>query len=190
MVDFQNANGIFDVYGVYPNEKGNQRLLLGRFMIEDGKLRVLEDHNGMLKMLSNGPVGHSLQQLDSLARSPYTQVVSESEVKEGHHIGLIPQGKENPDPSGPQPGSPPDVVEQPASAEAPQIVDPNSPRFSMQTPPAVFDYMRVGMKEPQILEVHGQEVFMNGTKLSTRETERIMYTLETGLGKLRYRKKV
>lgn len=194
MIDFENANEIFDVYGTYPKETGKQKMLLGRFVIQNGQLQVIEDHHKILsRTLVRGPVGWSIDALNSLASSPYTQVVAESEVKEGKHIDLVPKGQEGKiSADSPQPGQAPDVVQEVEDADAPQTLIPDSapPRFSMQTPPAVFDYMRVGMKEPQVIEVRGRDVFMNGRQLSTREVERITYTLQTGLGKLRYRKKV
>ncbi len=185
MLDFENANEVFDVYGVYPHEKrGVEHHLLGRFYIEDKQLRVIEDHEGLLKrMLINGPIEQNLRQLNSLATSAYTRIVSESDVKEGQHIELLP-GKEPPTQDQPQPQQPPDMIEEHDGAPLTQGV------FEVGQPPAIFDYLSVGMGQPQILEVRDGTVFMNGRQLSQVAVDRILYTLKSGTGKLRYRKKV
>lgn len=189
MIDFQDANEVFSVFGVYPHEGKAEGYMIGRFMVKDGKLRVLEDHNGMLSdMLHNGPVAHNTARLKALTNSAYTKVVAETDVVQGHHIDLIPKGKE-PNPLGPKPMAPPDAIQQPDLGDAPQsYVQEEGEDFTMRTPPAVFDYISTGMREPQVLEVRGEDVFMNGHKLERDAVERILYTLRTGLGKLKYRK--
>lgn len=190
MIDFQTANEIFNVMGVSPNEHGSLHTrLLGRFLIQDGKVRILEDHNGMLhRTLHNGPVSRNLAQLKALANSDYIRVVADSEVVEGKEI--LPQG--NPNPVGPQPDAPPSNVALPDNTPAPDqmVVAPADPTFTMNTPPAVFDYYRPGMLGPQLLEVKGDEVFMNGHKLTKPQVDRILYTVHSGLAKLKYRKAI
>jgi len=190
-MDFQDANEIFDVYARYPHQGTVQGFMIGRFMVQDGKLRILEDHTGQLKeSLTNGPVGHSTAQLEAMSKSPYLKVVAESDVAQGHHVNLIPKGQE-PNPLGPQPQKPPDAVETPDLGEAPQSFHVGEgDSFSMTTPPAVFDYISTGMREPQVLEVKGEDVFMNGQKLTRPEVERILYTIHTGIGKIKYRKAI
>lgn len=191
MIDFQNANEIFDVHAVYPKEDGSTHgYMLGRFYVEDGQLRILEDNSGILgRSLNNGPVSHSLDGLRGLTESPYLRVVAESEVVEGHHIDMVPQGT----PSEIQVGEPPANVEAPSPGlgEPPQsYAQEGEAGFTMQTPPPVFDYIRVGMKEPQMVEMRGKDVYMNGHKLTQDEVDRLLYTIHAGLAKLRYRKGV
>jgi hypothetical protein len=189
MIDFQSGDEVYQVFSVYPHPAGNKThgMMLGRFMVQDGKLRILEDHNGMLhEVLHDGPVGHNTAALKSLTTSSYTKVVAESDVAQGHHIGLVPKGKE-PNPLGPQPQAAPQAIEPPVIETAPESYEPGA-GFLMSTPPAVFDYIMAGMTTPQHIEVKGDDVFMNGQKLNKPEVDRILYTLSTGLGKLKYRK--
>lgn len=190
MIDFENANEIFDVYGVYPNEAGKvESYMIGRFLIEKGNVKILEDHNGILHgSLHNGPVERNLHSLEALSRSSYLRVVSEAAVSQGHHIDLVPKGV-TANPIGPQPEGAPDFVEQSDVGEGAESLTPTG-NFSMQTPPAVFDYFRVGMREPQVLEVRGNEVFMNGQKLEQGEVDHILEGVHNGLAKLKYRKAV
>jgi hypothetical protein len=113
-----------------------------------------------------------------MSQSPYLKLVSESAVAQGHHVDLVPQGKE-PSASAPQPQSPPDEVVPSQSTNS---------NFSLSTPPAIFDYITAGMREAQVLEVKGEDVFMNGHKLSPEAVNRILYTVRMRLGKLKYRK--
>jgi hypothetical protein len=185
-MDFQGANEIFDVYSRYPQESDAQGYMIGRFMVEEGKLKILEDHSGLLKRsLQNGPVGHNAAALKAMARSPYLRLVGESEVAQGHHVDVVPQGQE-PSPEAPQSQSPPSAVVSANATPAPQSSTQGN--FSMSTPPALFDYITTGMREPQVIEVKGEEVYMNGHLLSKEATDRILYTIQMGIGKLKYRK--
>lgn len=193
MIDFENANNVFDVYSQYPRDGRLESHLLGRFYIENGQLRVLEDHDGLLNRLKKGPVSHSLNALKRLEDSPYLRVVEESEVTPGQQIETHSNN-----PNGPKPQPPPPVVAAPSVDSLPQqdMVQGSSqpmtfeqePQMAMQTPPAVFDYFRPGMREPQQVEVHGSDVFMNGQKLGPDEAQRLLYTVQSGLAKLKYRK--
>src|SRR6266545_5111622 len=178
MLDFTNANEVFDVYALYPHEKhGIQQYLLGRFLIEAGNLKILEDHEGMLKrMLKNGPVQESLRQLNSLATSSYSRVVPESEVQEGKKIDL----GESQEADQPQLQEPQEFVQNPEGA--------TGDSFDMQTPPPVFDYLRTGMTQPQVLEIKGEEVFMNGFHLSQAAAQYILRLVQSGVARLRYRR--
>jgi hypothetical protein len=178
-MDFQTANEIFNVYSRYPKDGKTDGYMIGRFMVENENLRILEDHTGLLrKALKNGPVGHNAAALKSMAQSPYLKLVSESEVAQGHHVDLVPEGKE-PSASAPQPQSPPDEVVPSQSTKG---------NFSLSTPPALFDYITAGMREPQVIEVKGEDVFMNGNKLSKEAVDRILHSVRMRLGKLKYRK--
>jgi hypothetical protein len=189
MIDFQTANEVFDVYSQYPNGDKTDGYMVGRFMVQDGNLRILEDHQGILKnSLTNGPVGHNAAQLEAMQHSGYLKIVTESDIAQGHHIDLVPKGKEA-NPLGPKVEEPPDAIEQPDLGDAPQSFQVGEgDNFSMTTPPAVFDYISVGMREPQVIEVRGEEVFMNDHKLNRPQIDRILYNIRTGLGKLKYRK--
>lgn len=190
MIDFESANQVFDVYGVSPSREGAVGYhLLGRFLVEDGKLRILEDHRGLLKQgLHNGPVSRNLSGLNSLSRSSYIRIVAESEVTPGQDVA--PEG--NPNSVGPQPESPPAMVQAPdLTPGADSLVPgPADPTFTMQAPPPVFDYFREGMVGPQKLEVVGQDVYMNGHKLTQPQVDHILYTINSGLAKLKYRKAI
>ena len=187
MIDFLNANEVFEVHGVYPHEAGHhEQMLLGRFLIENGKLRILEDHQGLLgSMLHQGLVGPNVRALNSLAQSGYTKVVPESELVQGHHIDRIPQG--NPSAEGEiHPQSPPTYT----APEAHELIEEAPKEFGMSTPPAIFDYQDGTMKQPQILELNGDKVLMNGRELGKDVVDRILYKVKSGLATLRYRRGV
>ena len=147
MIDYQNANEVFDVYGVYPQSVGNaHRRLLGRFAILDGKLRIIEDHTGILHgSLFEGPVGPNIPTINSMDRSPYLEIVADADIQQGKHIGLVPQGEAPPE-GAPAPQEPPEMVQH---APAP------SEEFGMETPASEFEYMEPGMKQPQDIQIRG-----------------------------------
>lgn len=193
-MDFAGTQAIYSVYGNYPQDNGQiSRRLLGRFMIIKDKLTILEDHIGMLKsMLIEGPVyGANERALNSLSQSPYTEVVNEADVKAGKYLDLIPKEGDLPG-GGPETEAPPPIIEKtPEIGNQPQLVDTSDAggQFKMEPPAPVFDYFRVGMNSPQVVEVEGKTVYMNGHLLSPDEVDRLFYNVRNGLATLRYRKK-
>lgn len=196
MLDFANAQGIFSIYGVYhhgtEDDQQAEHRLLGRVLIDNGNLLILDDNFGILgKTLQNGPVlGRNMHGLQQFARNTYMDVVSETDVKEGKRIDLIPKMKFGPAMiDGPEAEAmnekPPFDTVAPAAPEAGAQI-PEQPKQS-----SVFDYMRIGMNKPQVIEIYGNnEFYMNGHKLSQAEVERIEYNVRNGLATLRYRQGV
>lgn len=181
---FNGTHKVFSVYGVYPNHKADKpgRRLLGRFVTFEGHIALLEDHSGFLsEMIKDGPITPDVERaLESLRHSPYTRVEDESDVYKGKDLSDVPELETEPGSEGPQPSGHPQLVE---STEAPA-----GGEFRIQTPPAVFDYLRVGAAKAQVIEIHEGQVLLNGQLLSPEEIQRVMYNIKTGLASLRYRK--
>jgi hypothetical protein len=192
-MDFSDTHNVFSVYAVYPQEDGeHHRRLIGRFVIYNDRVALLEDHIGWLSdMLPDGPVTPEIKRaIESLRHSAYTQVVNEEEVTQGKQIEGIPEedwGQETPS-TIPKAGAAPALVGQQEATPQPQMVQPDSEDgFKMQTPAPVFDYFRVGVPKAQVIEIHEGTVVMNGHTLSPDEVNRILYNLRSGLATLRYR---
>lgn len=195
MSDMAGANEIFAVYGKYPQDNGTvRRQLLGRFMITDNQVSILEDNIGMLgSMLIPGPLmGHNDRALRALEGSAYTEVLDEGKVTEGHYMDLhnAESGVEGEKPTT---NAPPPILEDTSEAASrPETIDfdDGNGGFKLQAPEPVFDYFRVGMTEPQIMEVVDKRVYLNGHLLTPQEVDRVQYNVRNGLASLRYRKKV
>lgn len=192
MSDMAGVNEIFAVYGKYPQDNGTvRRQLLGRFMITNGNVSILEDNVGMLKsMLIPGPLmGHNNRALRSLEASAYTEVLDEAKVKAGHYMDL--HNAEAGTGEAPVTNAPPPILEDVSEAtNRPETVDfDENGSFGVQAPEPVFDYFRVGMTEAQIMEVVDKRVYLNGHLLTPQEVDRVKYNVRNGLASLRYRKK-
>lgn len=193
MSDMAGVNEVFAVYGKYPQDNGSvRRQLLGRFMITNNEVSILEDNVGMLgSMLIPGPLmGHNSRALRSLEESAYTEVLDEAKVKQGHYMDL--HNAESGTGESPVTNAPPPILEDTAEASnRPETIDlgNSGSNFKLQAPEPVFDYFRVGMTEAQIMEVVDKRVYLNGHLLSPQEVDRVAYNVRNGLASLRYRKK-
>jgi hypothetical protein len=87
MKDFEGTEQMYSVYGKYPQTDGTvYRRLLGRFMIMNNNVSIVEDHIGMLEnVLIPGPlIGHNERALRSLEQSAYSEVVGEDKIGRAH----------------------------------------------------------------------------------------------------------
>jgi hypothetical protein len=188
-LDFNPVHAIFSVYEWYSGE----RRYMGRFLVHNGQLLILEDHHGMLKQhFRDGPlVGQNEQAIEDLSRSGFIELANEGNVQEGKQMDL----SSNQPGQGPEAGPAPAFVEKPEQGQTgedvqPATAPPAQGAFEMKAPEPVFDYLRVGMNKPQVLEIHENIGYLNGQKLSPQELDRIKYNVQNGLATLRYRKAV
>jgi GGDEF domain-containing protein len=181
LIDMTHLAKTMDVEGtdeVYSVDDENAH---GRFWVRNNELRILEDHEGILRRyLHNGPldagnkagIGHILMEGHRIS--------AESHVEEGKSINL---GSETDDQI--QGGEAPKVVEPPLSGTAPQNI--LSPAIVTTKDPApIFDLMAQGHKKPDRVEIRGENIFQNGHKLSDDDAQHLLHMVHTGKATLRY----
>jgi hypothetical protein len=186
-MDTLGLNHIYRVYQRVPGDVEVERKLVGRFMVHDNELTILEDYFGVLDgFLKEGALTEKDQQgIQRLKHSPYYDVASEGDIKAGHRLDLIPEA--DPKPAAPQP-----MMENPDPAVAsPYAGDPVDPEEKPRAAgmPDVYEYMRVGMSTPHIIEVYDDgRVLGNGIKLEDDEIKHIFDTVDVKIATLRPRR--
>lgn len=88
--------GGYKIFQRIESDHGEEERLVGRFVIQGLNLKVLEDHNGIVReIFPDGPISETiLRRMQQLAHSAYWKLVSEDEVSEED----IPEIKVAPEP--------------------------------------------------------------------------------------------
>jgi len=169
-IDF---NGVDEIYTVDGDTQH------GRFWVKDGNLRILEDHEGVLRgRIHNGPVADNKDGIERMVMEGH-RIKVEAPIEEGKEIELGQLAEDQI-----RPGGAPDVIEDPHMEDAP--VDIEDMGASAHRPPPIFDFMLVGSNRPTVVEIHGQEIFENGSKLEQDDANWMLHQVHIGRATLRY----
>ncbi len=168
-----NPRNIHLVYWSRPNADatGLEHRLLGKYVIDGGNLHVLSDYAGMLSKF-NGPFTPQVKQaLERMRDSTHLTIVSRQDLDDGLRPDLKPVAAA--------------TAEQPQQANS----DPNGGELQVATPVRhpVFDYQRVGMDKPHVVEFRAGKALLDGNALTGAETALILENVNKGLATLRYR---
>ena len=151
-----------DIYTVrqrHAGDAGLEHRPLGRVMVKDGQVHHLEDYEGHLEgMFPEGFVGdHHDKRLAALNSNPYMEVVPESEAATSR-----------------------------LHDEAPEADIPDPPK-AKPIRQSVFEYTRPGFDKPHTLEMHGDNVVLDGQTLPPEERVKLLENLRNNVGTIRYR---
>jgi GGDEF domain-containing protein len=151
---------LYLVFETRPTDKEPERRLLGKFVMDQDGITVLENH-GMREDLESLSPEEASRYIHSLSRSMYTEVVCLQDVIEGHHPELLPVDQE----------SPPDHLREQLTGAGDLGI--------------TFEYFRQG-HGPQELTVEAGRTYLDGHPLSDAEVDRIQETIQTGLATLKH----
>lgn len=164
-MDSKNINSVFRTI-VSPEGKVHHRLA-GKFMLHDGNIHVLEDHEGFLDGVEDGPeTSRSKKLLRALANSMHTRVVNHQDWIDGKHPEMHPEASVEPEPE-------PRLNE---GGGIPKSAGRTS-RFTLQVRDS---------KEQMHLFVRGDVVLLNDQPLEPEQVQVIRNALENGEAILRY----
>lgn len=96
--------GLYRLYHLRFTSDGQQsRRMVGRFLIYNGHIRILEDHHGSLhELLGSGELTtQTIERLNSMKRSGYWELIHEDDLNQGNHPEHVPDldmGPEQPTP--------------------------------------------------------------------------------------------
>ena len=153
-----------DVYTVFlrrPQLDGSVSLHpAGRYLIEGGEVHHLEDsYSHLAHAVPEGPLTRkSVAAIQALHVNPYVQVVSGASAGKCLDTTGAPE------------------------AEVPAPPTPKEPL------PSVFDYQRIGMDRPHVVEVKGDTALMDGAALGPDETAAILENVRNQTAVVRYHK--
>jgi GGDEF domain-containing protein len=157
---------IYYIFNVKPHVKGHiERVLLGKFMLGEGKFEILEDH-GLPKKLQTGHAAEAANIIHRLTTSMYFEVTNLQDLINGLHPELIK-------PIDAKAGMDDDIrtVIGKQATQEPQSSD--------------FEYDRVGGEGPRVLSVSDGQVFLDGHLLTADEIERVQGHVKSGQAYLR-----
>lgn len=155
-------NAIYSFFRIRPTEDDLEKSRLGRILIQDGNLKILENYHNVFSHLIPGKVtGPTKEALRRLMDSPYIEAREWDD-----HLGDQ---------------EPADFPE--ASLE--ELVTPQT-ELLPDRQPSVFEYMRVGMDAPHIVEANGDQLLLDGRVLSPAESKTLLTNVTNGVATLRY----
>jgi hypothetical protein len=171
-MDLLGLDHIFRVYRLTPDDHGNiSRQLLGRFMVHDDNVDILEDYFGVIgEFIEDGPVNEDVQRsISAMKRSAYLDVVSEGDISKGHRMELIPESTDL--------GSEfetPDAEGENEAEDAP-----------LEQRKHVFEFHQPDLKEPFEVHVQGDKATINGQEITQEEIDHLLQSAQSGKAKLR-----
>ena len=171
-MDLADSNEIYTVDRDYAH---------GRFWVKNGMLRILEDHEGVLKRyLKNGPIEENRAGLGQLIMEGH-QVSPESPVVSGKEIDLGDTAEDQI-----KPGGTPEAIEDPHMDEGPMEIETPAAVNDLKPPPPVFDLMEAGSHTPERIEIKDGVVYQNGFKLKQEDADYLLHLVRTGRATIRY----
>lgn len=183
---FNTIDEVYNVYTVFHDGNKLDRRYVGRFACVDNELHLLEDHQGFLKHLQEGPIsGKTLRKLQHMRQSQHMEVVAQSDIQGGHRDDLTPEEDLGP---AADPVFPTEAAMAPAGGDAGALLAAGQVLPRLERPASVFDYKRIGMDNAQTVEFQGSKVLLNGHVLEHEEVERIIRNLKEGTATLRYKR--
>jgi GGDEF domain-containing protein len=171
-MDLADNDEIYTVDGDYSH---------GRFWVKSGQLRILEDHEGILKRyLQNGPVEACRAGIGQLIMAGH-QIEPESPVVSGKEIDLGDADEDQV-----RPGGTPEAIEDPHMDDGPMEIETPAAVNDLKPPPAVFDLMEAGSNTPERIEIKEGVVYQNGFKLKQEDADYLLHLVRTGRATIRY----
>jgi diguanylate cyclase (GGDEF)-like protein len=158
---------IFDTYLVYalhpdlPRMKIHPRLV-GKYILHDGLIHVVEDHDGVLDGLDQQPLAQQQSRIDSLMNSHYYLVDKKKPANEQKEV----DDWEN------------EVFADSDAADGGQIQKPARD--------GVFHYHREGYSVPRVLEAKGGNLTLDGSDVSREEVQAMLDNAKKGAAKITY----
>lgn len=161
---------IYYIFNVKPHEAGHlDRVLLGKFLLDNGNFQILEDH-GLPKGLVSKPPAEAANIIHRYTTSMYYEVVNLQDLMNGLHPELIKdhETKESMDDDlRTQIGK--TAHSEPASQD--------------------FEYDRVGGEGPRTLSISDGQVFLDNHMLTQDEINKVQENVKTGKAFLRRKMK-
>ena len=159
-MSLHTLENIFFVFNTKPHEKGHvERVLLGKFLLNNGHFEILEDH-GLPEGLDTLPPAEAAKQIHRLTTSMYFEVVNMQDLVNGLHPDLIK-----------------DKATQDALHDDIKTVIGKS---SKDEPENDFEYDRIGSEGPKKLSISDGQVFLDGHLLTEEEVNKIQEHVQTG----------
>lgn len=157
-----------DIYHYYKMING-KRHQAGRFLVNDGHVRHLEDYYNDMDVPEGAIDNYTIAKL---ARpNPGAKFASEGAMLQGKHLDLIPEAELN------KPIPPPVDV-------TPEMIQ----QHLQKLPPPVWSYRRAGHDVAHTLEHHGQGNYsLDGNPLAQDELQTIALNLKNKSATLRYK---
>lgn len=158
-------NDIYTVQIQPPYSNTTKRHPAGRFMIQDGHLRHLEDYHGILEhAVPEGPVTtETAARILALKQNPHLHVISREEHRQGQHLDGLPEAE--------FPGKFQQAVSQ-------------TPMMPARRPSS-FHYHH-GEGQPHVVEIHEGRHTLDGNDLSPAELHNILANVQQGKATIRY----
>jgi hypothetical protein len=161
---------IYYIFNVKPHEAGHiDRVLLGKFLLDNGNFEILEDH-GLPKGLASKPPAEAANIIHRYTSSMYYEVVNLQDLVNGLHPELIKD---------------PDTKESMDEDLRTQI----GKNASSEPKSTEFEYDRIGAEGPRILSVSDGQVFLDNHLLTQDEIDRVQSHVKEGKAFLRRRMK-
>jgi len=158
MMDHSN---IWLLFAQHPQENSDEvhRSLVGKFVLHNGRLDILEDHGGFLDGLEKKNPESAARKIWSMDNSPYFQLVSLEDIRRGDHPELEP------------------YLKMEHGTMTPEKQEPKED---------AFEYHRQGMEPPQRIVVRDGNVYLDGHPLVPDEIHRILDNARSGAATIRH----
>lgn len=157
-----------DIYNIYKHFNG-KRHDAGRFLVHDGKIRMLEDYYGDSDVPEGAIDDYSIARISR--PKPGTSIVSHGDMRSGKRLDLIPEADLNQ----PMPQ---------AQDVTPEMIQQHLTKL----PAPVWHYQRAGHDMAHTLESHGAGKFsLDGNPLGQDELNQISDNLKMKTASLRYK---
>lgn len=147
----------FNVTFERPRNGKVERKFMGSFYNDGRTVAVLQDHHGMLEGLPQ----------EGLLTPDVAQALER--LHGASYVRVRPRFPEE------------------AKPKKPQEASVGEPQTELVRPPPVFDYHRVGMDKPHVLEVRDGHVALDGSHLTGEEVATVLDNVKTNAATLRYR---
>ena len=153
-------NGIYSFFRLKTSGSQLLKNRMGRVVVGDGKTKVIEDYHShrLREAMPDGP-------FDEIARNALLHQMNSK------YILVRPWDSHMQDKD---------------DSEIPEAKLDEMPKEVANETPSVFEYMKVGMSQPQILESQGDVLILNGHALSPAEASTILSNVHKGVATLRY----
>lgn len=159
---------IYYIFNVKPHEAGHlERLLLGKFVLDNGHFEILEDH-GLPKGLAAKSPAEAANIIHRYTSSMYYEVVNLQDLMNGLHPELIKDHE----------------TKESMDEDLRATIGKNA---ATETPSSEFEYDRIGGEGPRILSVSDGQVFLDNHLLNQDEIDRVQSHVRDGKAFLRRR---
>jgi len=159
-----DSSNIYYVFYTVPHENGElEKVLKGKFLLENGNFEVLENHGALDGVSALSPADASAY-IFRLSHSMYTRVINLQDLLNGMHPEFLKDA----------------VTKQAVDNDAKNLVQGEQP-----TPVTEFEYDRVGGEGPRILSVSDGQVFLDGFPLGEAEVAKVKQNVRGGAAFLR-----